>query len=155
MPRRLCTWSKGKLHVHRPIRSLAKCADLVSNTMHTCRSAFDHSTGLKSTHSLSCYCQAKCHGPRGRRPHWINAEWLRLGTRRVVQPADPTAECRDAIGPISIYSTGVSTEPRPELGTNSTYRAFRPTMTASIDLLSRRLADKQFHSDLSRPEGWG
>lgn len=61
----------------------------------------------------------------------------------------------ESIGLIGLYSTGVSTEPRPEVGTNSIYRAFRPTMTASMGLLSRRFADKWFHSDLSRLEGWG
>lgn len=55
-----------------------------------------HSTGLKSIHSLS-YCQAECHGPRGRRPQWFNVELLRLGTRSVVQLADPMAECWGAM----------------------------------------------------------
>lgn len=54
---------------------------------------------------------------------------------------------------IGHYSTGANTEPHPEFGTDSMYRDFRPTMTASIGRLSRRFADKRFHSDLSRPEG--
>ncbi len=69
------------------------------------------------------------------------------------QPASPTVEHRDGIGLVGRYSTGVSTEPRSKLGTNSTYRAFRPTITTSIGRLSRRFADKRLHSDLSRPEG--
>lgn len=59
----------------------------------------------------------------------------------------------DDVGLSGRYSTGDSTQPRPELGTNSTYRDLRPTMTASIGRLSRRCADNLFHSDLSRPEG--
>lgn len=66
-----------------------------------------------------------------------------------------TLECHGGNGLICGYSTGMSTGPQPKLGTNSTYRDFRPTMTASISRLSRRCADNRFHSDLSRPEGWG
>ncbi len=69
--------------------------------------------------------------------------------------ASVTLECHGGNGLICGYSTGMSTGPQPKLGTNSTYRDFRPTMTASISRLSRRCADNRFHSDLSRPEGWG
>ena len=61
----------------------------------------------------------------------------------------------DDIGLLCRYSIGENTDLWPELGTNSIYRAFRPTMTASVGRLSRRMADRRLHSDLSRSDGLG
>src|SRR5690606_9538492 len=77
------------------------------------------------------------------------------GGPATVLPASPIAARWDDIGLLCRYSTGENTDPWPELGTNSIYRALRPTMTASVGRLSRRLADRRFHSDLSRPDGLG